>query len=43
MIDWPESPPGGDVATFAVEWGVRPLGRFLPGIRCAAAVRKPVS
>lgn len=30
-------------AAFAVEWGVRPLGRFLPGIRCAAAARKSIS
>jgi SAM-dependent methyltransferase len=30
-------------AAFAVETHVRPLGRFLPGIRCAAAARKPRS
>lgn len=28
---------------FAIEARVRPLGRFLPGIRCTAAARKPVS
>jgi len=30
-------------AAFAVEERVRPLGRFLPGIRCTAVARKPVS
>lgn len=30
-------------AAFAVERCVRPLGRFLPGIRCAAAARKSIS